>query len=219
MIPKAVLFDCDGVLVDSEPMTFLALQADFAERGLHLSLAEMEHLFMGGTLERVREIVNGLGAGLGPEWCDDFYRRLYAMLRAGTALMPGIEALLDRLDAAGIPYAVGSNGRRAKMEATLGQHPGMWARLQDRLFSGQDLGCPKPAPGLYLHAAAFLGVAPEHCVVVEDSIPGAKAARAAGMRCFGYAPQAAHAGLAAAGAQVITDLAELPALLGLDPAG
>lgn len=215
MIPQAVLFDCDGVLVDSEPATFLMLQDDFAAHGLQLSVAQMERLFMGGTLERVRHVAVDLGASLPADWTDTFYTRLYARLRAGTALMPGIEALLDRLDAAGIAYAVGSNGRLAKMQATLGQHPAIWARLQDRLFSGQELGCPKPDPGLYLHAAAFLGAPPEACVVVEDSVPGALAAKAAGMRCFGYAPAGHHAGLAEAGAEIITDFADLPARIGL----
>lgn len=215
MTVKAVLFDCDGVLVDSEPATFLMLQQDFAARGLHLTLPEMERMFIGGTLEKVREIANGLGAGLGSDWTDTFYTRLYAHLRAGTALMPGVEALLDRLDAAGISYAVGSNGRMAKMEATLGQHPGLWARLQDRLFSGQDLGCPKPDPGLYLHAAAFLGVAAADCVVVEDSATGARAAKAAGMRCLGYAPSGHHAGLIEAGAEIIADLSQVPQRIGL----
>lgn len=215
MSVKAVLFDCDGVLVDSEPMTFLALQEDLAEHGLHLTIPQMERMFLGGTLERVRQVANDMGAGLAPAWCDSFYARLYAMLRARAELMPGVESLLDRLDAAGIPYAVGSNGRRAKMEASLGRHPALWARLQDRLFSGQDLGCPKPAPDLYLHAAAFLGVAPAHCVVVEDSGPGAMAAKAAGMRCLGYAPQGPAEALIAAGAEIFTDLNDIPKLIGL----
>ena len=215
MSVKAVLFDCDGVLVDSEPMTFLALQQDLAAHGLDLTLPQMEALFLGGTLERVRTVANGMGAGLGPDWCEDFHDRLYALLRDRAELMPGVESLLDRLDAAGIVYAVGSNGRRAKMQASLGRHPALWARLQDRLFSGQDLGCPKPAPDLYLRAAAFLGVAPADCVVIEDSGPGAMAAQAAGMRCLGYAPQGHAGGLIAAGAEIIADLKDIPQLIGL----
>ncbi|ETD82846.1 HAD family hydrolase [Rhodobacter capsulatus] len=215
MSVKAVLFDCDGVLVDSEPMTFLALQEDLAAHGLDLTIPQMEALFLGGTLERVQRVANDMGAGLGPGWCEAFYARLYAMLRDRAELMPGVESLLDRLDAAGIAYAVGSNGRRAKMQASLGRHPALWARMQDRLFSGQDLRCPKPAPDLYLTAAAFLGVAPADCVVVEDSGPGAQAAQAAGMRCLGYAPQGDSAALRAAGAEIFTDLAALPGLIGL----
>ena len=219
MSVQAVLFDCDGVLVDSEPAAFALLRDDFAAHGLFPDAEAMERLFTGGTIEKLREVANGLGADLGPEWVDDFYGRLYARLRLGTALMPGVEALLERLDAAGIAYAVGSNGRQAKMAATLGQHPAVWARLRDRLFSGQELGCPKPDPGLYLHAAAFLGVSPRNCVVIEDSATGARAAVAAGMRCLGYAPQGAPQGappgLAALGIEIFADMAEVPRLIGL----
>ncbi|PTV95090.1 HAD superfamily hydrolase (TIGR01509 family) [Rhodobacter aestuarii] len=219
MTIKAVLFDCDGVLVDSEPATFAALQVELAAHGLHLSLEEMEQRFIGGTMEKLRQTANEMGAGLPPEWVGEFYEKLYTHLRAGTPLMPGIEALLDRLDAAGISYAVGSNGHHRKMEASLGQHPRLWARLKDRLFSGQELGCPKPDPGLYLHAAAFLSVAPTDCVVVEDSATGARSAIAAGMRCFGLVPPQgsdhARETLTAVGAELIADLGEIPALIGL----
>lgn len=213
---QAVLFDCDGVLVDSEPATFALLQEEFAAHGLHLSLAEMEALFIGGTIEGVRRTANEMGAGLADGWVDTYYDKLYARLGEGTALMPGVRALLARLDAAGIAYAVGSNGRSAKMEATLGQHPDIKAKLEGRLFSGQELGCPKPDPGLYLHAAAALGVAPAACVVIEDSATGARAAVAAGMRCLGYAPHGPNPRLAAVGAELFTDMAQVPGLIGLE---
>jgi len=211
----AVLFDCDGVLVDSEPATFLLLQEEFAAQGLHITIAEMELMFIGGTIEGVRRQANEMGAAFPEDWADDYYDRLYARLRAGTNLMPGVAELLDRLDAAGIPYAVGSNGRMAKMEATLGQHPAIRARLEGRMFSGQELGAPKPAPDLYLHCAKVLGVPPETCVVIEDSATGARAAAAAGMRCLGYAPHGPHPRLAAEGAELFTDMAQVPALIGL----
>ena len=101
------------------------------------------------------------------------------------------------------------------MEATLGQHPEIWARLKDRLFSGQDLGCPKPAPELYLIAARSLGAAPERCVVMEDTATGARAGIAAGMRVLGYAPEGPNPGLAAVGAEIVHSMADVPARLGL----
>jgi len=211
----AVLFDCDGVLVDSEPMTFALLGEDLARFGLPLSPSEMEHMFIGGTITGVGQRAVEMGARLPEDWVADFYERLYARLALGTALVPGIEAVMDRLDAAGLPYAVGSNGTLRKMQVTLGQHPGLWARLEGRMFSGQDLGCPKPAPGLYLHAAAALGADPARCAVIEDSATGARAARAAGMACFGYAATGSGAVLAAEGATVFTSMQDLPALLGL----
>jgi HAD superfamily hydrolase (TIGR01509 family) len=144
-----------------------------------------------------------------------FYERLYARLAEGTPLVPGVLDLLDALDAAGIPYAVGSNGSDRKMQVTLGQHPGLLDRFRDRLFSGQTLGAPKPAPDLYLHAARALGQPPAACAVIEDSPTGVRAAAAAGIRCFGYAPHGDGAALAAEGATVFQSMADLPRLLGL----
>ena len=120
---------------------------------------------------------------------------------------------LDALDAASIPFAIGSNGSDEKMQITLGQH-GLIPRFKG-LFSGQTLGKPKPAPDLYLHAARALGANPAHCVVIEDSPTGARAAKAAGMRCMGYAPHGPADHLANEGAIPFTRMTELPALLGL----
>lgn len=213
--PAAVLFDCDGVLVDSEPAAFALLAADLQAAGLRLTHAEMEARFLGGTIRGLHRTARDLGADLADDWPDDFYARLYARLAEGTALMPGVEALLDRLDAAGIGYAVGSNGAPRKMEITLGQHPSVMARLTGRLFSGQEIGAPKPAPDLYLTAARALGVAPGDCVVVDDSPAGVRAGVAAGMRTFGFCPGGGCDALIAAGAEPLRALADLPALIGL----
>lgn len=214
MIPSAVLFDCDGVLVDSEPMAFAILRQDLAGAGLTLDNAEMERLFLGGTVAGLFTRARALGADLPQGWVEDFYHRLYARLRAGVPLIPGVEAVLARLQAAGIPLAVGSNGSDEKMAITLGQHPSVRAVFGPHLYSGQTLGRPKPAPDLYLHCARQFGADPARAVVIEDSRTGARAARAAGMRCFGYAPKGGE-GLAAEGAHVFTDMANLPGLLGL----
>lgn len=216
MIPAAVLFDCDGVVVDSEGPTFDMLAEDLAARGLPLTHAEMERLFLGGTVEKVGLRAAGMGADIPPGWAADFYERLYARLAEGTPLIPGILDVLDRLDTAGVPYAIGSNGTGRKMGITIGQHPALAARLEGRMFSGIDLKMIKPAPDLYLHAAQAVGADPVACVVVEDSPTGAGAARAAGMRCMGFAPQGDGAALAAEGAVIFRAMAELPALLGLD---
>ena len=130
-------------------------------------------------------------------------------------LIGGIEAVLDRLDAAGIPYAVGSNGTTQKMTVTLSQHPRLWARLKDRLFSGQELGCPKPDPGLYLHAATAIDAAPGACVVIDDSPTGCVAGVATGMRTLGFAEHGDGAALSAVGAEVFHAMDELPGLIGL----
>ena len=213
--PAAVLFDCDGVVVDSEPATFDLLAEDLGQRGLHLSFAEMERLFLGGTIERCGTIAADLGATIPNGWSAAFYEKLYARLGEATPLIPGILTVFDALEAAGIPFAIGSNGTMGKMEITLGQHAGLLDRLAGRVFSGRDLNMLKPAPDLYLHAARCLGADPAACVVIEDSAPGAQAARTAGMHCMGYAPNGASPALLAEGAEPFTDMAALPKLLGL----
>ncbi|MCA3451501.1 MAG: HAD-IA family hydrolase [Rhodobacter sp.] len=215
MTPRAVIFDCDGVLVDSEPAAFDLLAEDLAAHGLVLRRAEMERIFIGGTIAGVHVRARSLGATLPDGWVAEFYERLYARLAEGTPLVPGVLDLLDALDAAGIPCAVGSNGSDRKMQVTLGQHPGLLDRFRDRLFSGQTLGAPKPAPDLYLHAAQALGQPPAACAVIEDSPTGARAAAAAGIPCFGFAPHDDGAALAAEGAILFRSMADLPRLWGL----
>jgi HAD superfamily hydrolase (TIGR01509 family) len=140
---------------------------------------------------------------------------MYAALGRGTPLIPGIEAVLDRLDAAGIPYAVASNGSERKMRITLGQHPALWQRLKDALFSAHTLGTAKPDPGLVLAVTGRFGVAPGACAMVDDSVSGCTAAVRAGVPCFGFAEHDDGARLAAVGARVFHRMADLPGLLGL----
>ena len=217
--PAAVIFDCDGVLVDSEAVVVAMIGADLAAAGLPMAVADMERLFVGGTIAGVFATARAMGADLPDDWVPAFYRRLYAVLAKGTDLIPGVAAVLDALDRAGIPYGVGSNGSQEKMQITLGQHPAVMARLQGRLFSGQDLGMPKPEPGLYLAVARALHTDPARCTVIEDSVTGCIAARRAGMRCMGYAPHGDGAALAAEGALVFHAMADLPDLLGLAQVG
>jgi HAD superfamily hydrolase (TIGR01509 family) len=215
MPPKAILFDCDGVLVDSESTTFDLLTQEFADHGLHLTRAEMEQRFLGGTIGGLFTTARSLGATLPDTWVDDFYARLYVRLAQGTALIDGVIEVLEGLDTAGIPYAVGSNGSDQKMQITLGQHPAIMARLKGHLYSGQALGCPKPDPGLWLHAARALGVDPADCVVIDDSPTGCTGAARAGMRCLGLAEHDNGAKLAATGAEVIHNLREVLPKIGL----
>lgn len=214
MTPRAVIFDCDGVVVDSEHPTLLMVQADLARYGLAVTLDELNAKYVGGTVETVATRARAAGATLPDDWVEDFYRRMYAMLRENTPLIDGITSVFDALDRAGIPFAMGSNGTVEKMHITLGQH-GLIERFRGHLYSGQAIGKPKPAPDLFLLAADRLGIAPADCVVIEDSVAGASAARAAGMACFGYAPHGDHPALAATGARLFSSMHALPALLGL----
>ncbi|WP_033419358.1 HAD family hydrolase [Pseudorhodobacter ferrugineus] len=215
MTPRAILFDCDGVLVDSEAIAFDLLAEDLAAHGLHLTRAEMELRFLGGTIGGLFTTARGLGANLPDDWVDVFYARMYARLAQGTGLIDGVMDVLDALDRAGIVYGVGSNGSDQKMQITLGQHPAVMARLGGHLYSGQTLGCPKPEPGLWLHAARALGVDPADCVVIDDSPTGCIGAARAGMRCLGLAEHDDGARLAATGAEVIASLRDIPGKIGL----
>lgn len=215
MTPKAVIFDCDGVVIDSEVQCFRLLGQDLERYGLPMTMAQMQAQFLGGTVRGIYEQCRALGADLPDDWVQDFYARIYDVLAKDAPLIAGILNVLNALDGAGIPYAIGSNGSDQKMQITLGQHAGLRARFKGHIYSAQALGKPKPAPDLYLHAAQALGVAPADCVVIEDSGTGALAARAAGMRCMGYAPHGDWAALISAGAVIFKDMNDLPALLGL----
>lgn len=215
--PEAVLFDCDGVVVDSEGPTFALFLQDLAAYGLPLSLAEFEAEFVGGTVELVGRRAREAGAQLPEGWVADFYQRMYAMLAAGVPLVPGVLEVLDRLDRAGIPYAMGSNGSLEKMQITLGQH-GIEGRFR-AVLSGQGMGAPKPAPDVYLAAARACGARQEDCVVIEDSAQGARAGLAAGMRVLGFAAHGADTvtarNLAALGVPLFHRMEDLPGVLGI----
>ncbi len=216
--PKAVLFDCDGVVVDSEGPTLALFVEELALHGLPLTLEDFESDYLGQTVEMVARQATKAGAQLPEGWVAHFYGRMNQVMLAGVPLIPGLLGVLDRLDAAGVPYAMGSNGSLAKMKITLGQH-GIESRFR-AVLSGQALGAPKPAPDVYLAAAAACGVAPEQCVVIEDSAQGARAGLASGARVLGYAAHgqgtATARSLAALGVSLFQRMEELPGLLGLE---
>ena len=212
--PDLVLFDCDGVLVDSERLTNAIIRDNLAGHGLDLRLDEVIDLFVGGTMPGVRDAAIRLGARLPNDWLDAIYAEMFARLADEVEAVPGVEAVLDQLDAAGIPFAVGSNGPHAKMAVTL-RRTGLDRRLQGRIWSREDVPRPKPAPDIYLHAAASLNVPPARSVVVEDSASGARAGRAAGMRVLGFTRDTEPARLAPHCDALFADMSELPRLLGL----
>ena len=212
MKPELVIFDCDGVLVDSEVISNQVMEDNLAGYGLKLTLKECMDLFVGGTIFGVMEKSKALGATLPDDWVAEIYAQTNARLAQGVAPVKGIVAVLDLLDAAGIKYCVASNGARSKMQTTLGQND-MWERFENAMFSAHELGVAKPDPDLFQIAAG--DVPPEKCVVVEDSVNGARAAAAANMRCLGYHEHDDGKNLAAEGAELIDDMAKLPGLIGL----
>ncbi len=216
MPPELVIFDCDGVLVDTEGPTNEALAEDLSRYGPPITARQAMDRFVGGTMETVFKKATASGYALPEGWVAQFYQIMFAALRKGVAPIEGIVDFLDVLDEAGIPYCVGSNGPMDKMEITLVQ-TGLMNRLRGRIYSPHVIGMEhaKPSGGLYLHAARETGFAPEKCVVIEDSVSGAKGAKAAGIRCFGLVGMTDAAALEAVGAVPIARISQLPGLLGL----
>ncbi len=209
-----VIFDCDGVLVDSEPLS-LRLDAILLELlGWPLTEAEIIERFVGRTEAAMRaEIEAHLGRDVGVEWAAfaDEYVRLFA---AELQPVPGIAAAVDAVSGAGIPICVASSGDLAKIRRNLAT-TGLLGRFEGRIFSADDVAHGKPAPDLFLHAAAVMGADPARCAIVEDSRHGVAAARAAGMRAFGYAGGVTTAAaLAGPTTTVFRTMDELPGLIG-----
>ena len=212
-----MIFDCDGVLVDSERIANRAFAALLREIGLEFTLPEMIETFVGNSMPRCVEIIaDRLGHAPPDDLLDRYAEVTRAALRSELQPVPGMAELLDALDRDGIPYAVASNGEHAKMETTLGA-TGLLARFEGRRFSSMDVARPKPSPDLFLHAARQMGVPPARCVVVEDSPLGIQGATAAGMRVIGYADLMPAERLKSAGATTVVDNpSQLAALLGVD---
>nr|WP_321456155.1 HAD family phosphatase [uncultured Cohaesibacter sp.] len=217
MSPALVIFDCDGVLVDSETPANEVLVANLARHGMVISIEYAEQNFVGGTLQTEFEKLKAMGAQLPDDWCMEYRKELHNRLREGIESIDGVIDVLDLLDGKNVPYCVASNGSDEKMSITLGQ-TGLWDRFVGRRFSAKTIGIAKPEPGLYLAAAETLGFSPEQCVVVEDSASGALAAKRAGMRCFGFAQKGDGEVLSAHGAHIFHDMRQLPYLLELSQA-
>lgn len=212
---ELVIFDCDGVLVDSERIANTNLAEMITELGYKTSGPECQKLFMGRTLEDVQSQVEKLvGRQLPDDWTDQVRDRDFEAFEKGVPAVEGVAAVLDHLDRVGIPYCVGSSGKYAKMNKTLGS-AGLLPRLKDKLFSAQDCKRGKPAPDIFLLAAKKMGHRPENCLVVEDSLPGVRAAKAAGMRVFAYVedPACDKSAMAEEGGILFDQMSDLPALL------
>jgi HAD superfamily hydrolase (TIGR01509 family) len=207
-----VIFDCDGVLVDSERIAVRVDAVVLGRLGWELSEAEIIERFMGRSeAYMVGEIEAALGRPLPADWDSEFaplYREALA------AELEPVDGVVEALDAIATPTCVASSSTHERLRFTLGL-TGLLERFDGRIFSAADVANGKPAPDLFLHAAATLGVEPSRCAVVEDSRYGVEAARAAGMRAFGYAGGLTAADrLAGPATTVFGDMRELPALLG-----
>lgn len=210
---ELVIFDCDGVLVDSEKLSVEVDRRVLATLGWNLTDEEIVHRFVGRSAGHFRaEVEAHLGKSLPDDWEDPF-QHLY--IEAFERELEAVDGVQSALDAIPVATCVASSGPHEKIRRTLGL-TGLLSRFDGRIFSADDVITGKPAPDLFLHAAARMGVAPSRCVVVEDSRFGIEAARAAGMRSYGYAggltPQE---WLVGENTEVFTDMADLPGLLGV----
>jgi HAD superfamily hydrolase (TIGR01509 family) len=208
-----VVLDCDGVLVDSEPITERALSDCFAAHGFAMTPDQAAAVFeKGGSLANEIRAVEVLFKRPVPEEFTATYRSL---LYERLAEVPPIPGVLDALEGLAWPTCVASNGPLEKIQVTLGAI-GLWERYRGRVFSAYQIEHPKPAPDLFLTAARALGANPSRCVVVEDSLPGVQAGRAAGMRVCAYVAAASRDEVSAmheAQAQTFDSMDELPSLL------
>ncbi|GHF32013.1 HAD family hydrolase [Streptomyces griseoluteus] len=182
-----ILFDNDGVLVDSEPISNRHLAAYLTELGHPTTYDESIRDYMGSAMHRVHDIVlERSGERLPVDFDDVFHARVFAAFEEELRPVAGVEGVLEKLTADGVPYCVASSGSHERIR--VGHRVTGLDRWfdDDRIFSSQDVGRGKPAPDLFLHAAERMGAAPERCLVVEDSPLGVQAARAAGMDVYGF---------------------------------
>lgn len=219
MTPELVIFDCDGVLVDSEPLAARVLSEAMLELGLETSVEEVDQLFRGRSLS---DIVRAIEERLGGNVPESFLPRLKSETQrafdTGLGPIPGVHEALTEIAGRGLDMCVASSGSPEKIGHSLALTR-LTSFFEDRVFSATQVQRSKPAPDLFLFAAKQMGHPIASCVVIEDSIPGVTAAVAAGARVLGFVtpslsdPDAHRRELAQRGARVFHSMRELPALL------
>jgi HAD superfamily hydrolase (TIGR01509 family) len=213
---EAILFDCDGVLVDSEPITLRVMTASLNAVGLHLSYEQTLARFLGKSLpEEIPAIEAEIGKKLPTDFIARFRQDRNVALEREIVAVPGIHELLANLTSQKIPFAVASGADCAKMQITLGK-TGLLPSFERAMVGSDMVAHTKPAPDVYLKAAQILGVDPTRCLVIDDTPTGTRAGVAAGAVVMGYCAFTAPQLLLDAGASaVFADMVMLPKLLGL----
>ncbi|MFD9099273.1 HAD family hydrolase [Streptomyces collinus] len=208
-----IIFDNDGVLVDSEPISNRHLAAYLTELGHPTSYEDSIRDYMGSAMHRIHDLVlERTGRRLPDDFDDVFHARVFAAFERELKPVPGAGGVLEKLAADGVPFCVASSGSHERIR--VGHRATGLDRWFDerRVFSSQDVGRGKPAPDLFLYAAERMGVAPERCLVVEDSPLGVQAAVAAGMDVYGFTAMTPAEKLAQAN-QLFSTMGELADLL------
>ena len=210
-----VIFDCDGVLVDTEGAANRVLAELLTEAGLPTTTEESMALYMGRSwTSNMALAAERLGRELPADLQDRYTAGVRQAWTEELEPVPGIVAALDAIQPR-LPTCVASSGEHERMRFTLGR-TGLYERFDGRIFSATEVEHGKPAPDLFLHAARSMGFEPQQTTVVEDTVPGVQAGRAAGMRVLGFARFTTADDLRAAGAEPVDDMRRLPGLLGLD---
>ena len=214
-IPKLVIFDCDGILVDTENLANRRLAEWLAAAGYPTSFEYCRKNFSGRSMASVqKEIEAATDVRLGADFVDRWNAGLPDLFAHGVEAIPHVREFIEKVRGAGIAYCVASSARVTKMHITLGQ-TGLLPLFEHAMFSSTMVARGKPFPDLFLYAATTMGFAPADCIVIEDSVAGTQAGIAAGMRVFSY-----HAdrysdphGLEEAGGILFDDMRELAGLV------
>ncbi|MGW5096544.1 HAD family hydrolase [Streptomyces nodosus] len=208
-----VIFDNDGVLVDSEPLSNRLLAAYLTELGHPTSYEDSIRDYMGSAMHRVHDLVlERTGERLPADFDDVFHTRVFAAFERELKPVTGVVDVLAALSADDVPFCVASSGSHERIRVghrTTGLD--QWFD-DERIFSSQDVGRGKPAPDLFLYAAERMGVAPDRCLVIEDSPLGVQAAVAAGMEVYGFTAMTPAAKLTGA-SRLFAGMGELADLL------
>ncbi|MER8622445.1 HAD family phosphatase [Mesorhizobium sp. M1143] len=214
-IPKLVIFDCDGILVDTENLANRRLAEWFVAAGYPTTFEYCRKYFSGRSMASVqKEIEETTTVRLGADFVDRWNAGLPDLFAHGVEAIPYVRDFIEAVRAAGIPYCVATSARISKMHITLGQ-TGLLPLFEHAMFSSTMVGRGKPFPDLFLHAAKTMGFAPADCIVIEDSVAGTQAGIAAGMRVYSYHgdPYSDRDGLAGAGGVLFDDMRGLAGLV------
>ena len=210
---RLVIFDCDGVLVNSEPVANRVVAEMLTAEGWAMTPHEADRRFLGMSFPDIVPVVEAeLGRKLSPRWEHDLVAGVVRALATESVPIPGALEALRAVSALRVPWRIASNSSHDEMAVKF-SCIGLTDLVAGRLHSFEDVACGKPAPDLFLAAAAAEGVAPDACVVIEDSSTGARAAVAAGMVCLGLGTGAYAESLRAVGAYPFASMFDVPALI------
>ena len=213
LAPKLVIFDCDGVLVDSEAIACSILARHVTEQGWSMTPEQSRQHFQGLSMSRCVELIEQrLGRALPSDFLTQFEQETFACFRKELQPVIGIESVLQYLQETSQNICVASSGSHEKMAVTLGK-TNLKRYFGEHVFSAAQVAHGKPAPDLFLFAAQQFSVAPSDCWVVEDSLPGVQAGLAAGMQVIGYCPSVGDPGLLASSVHCIAEMSELTQLI------